>query len=163
MATGIHENTITSAKDIPFTYEIRLPREGQGREQPVLYISHNTKDFEMNYESMERELACVVWAFTKLRHLLEGSETVLITDHAPIREVLRIAATTQYSLRLDKFQMLLAPFIDKINVIYRPGKEMTNVDPLSRATWTTRPGEDTGIPVFPPTCEDPPPSCFIIS
>ena len=60
---------------------------------------------------------------------------MLITDHAPIREILQTAATTQYSLRLDKFRMLLALFVDKLKVVYRPRKEMTNVDPLSRATW----------------------------
>ena len=88
ISSGIHENVITSAERTPFTYEIQLPQVGQGRERPVLYISRNTKDFERNYESTERELACVVWAYNKLRHLLEGSETVLVTDHAPIREVL---------------------------------------------------------------------------
>ena len=81
----------------------------------------------------------MVWAYTKLRHLLEGSETVLITDHAPIKEVLRTAATTQYSLQLDKFRMLLAPFIDKLRVVYKPRKDMINVDPLSRARWMTPP------------------------
>ena len=91
--TGIHDDIIKSANDIP---------------RPVLYISRNTKDLEK---------------YTKLRHLLEGSGTVLITDHAPIKEVLRTAATTQYSLRLDKFRMLLAPFIDKLKVVYRLARE----------------------------------------
>ena len=45
------------------------------------------------------------------------------------------------SLRLNKFRMLLAPFIDKLKVVCRPGKEMTNVDPLSRAQWITNPSD----------------------
>lgn len=81
----------------------------------------------------------MVWAYTKLCHLLENSATVVITDHAPIKEVLRMAATTQYSARFDKFRMLVAPFIDKLKVVYRPGKEMTNVNPLTRAGWTVNP------------------------
>ena len=77
----------------------------------------------------------MVWAFVKVRHLLEGLDTTLVTDHAAIREVLQSSAATQYSARIDKFRMLLAPFLERISVHYRPGKEMTNVDPLSRATW----------------------------
>jgi len=61
---------------------------------------------------------------------------MLVTDHASIHEVLRSSGSTQYSIRLDKFRMLLSPFLDRIQVIYHPGKEMTNVDPLSQARWT---------------------------
>ncbi len=59
-----------------------------------------------------------------------------MTDHASIREIGRTSAATQYSTRIDKFRMLLAPFIDDIEVFYRPGKDMANVDPLSRAEFT---------------------------
>ena len=130
-------DVIRSGLDTLFSYEIRVPRPGKTMERPVVYISRNTKEFERHYESTERELACVVWAFVKLRHLLEGSDVILVTDHASIREVLRSSASTQYSIRLDKFRMLLGPFLDRIHVTYRPGKEMTNVDPLSRARWTS--------------------------
>jgi len=127
---------IKSGQDTPFSYKVSVPRPGKRVERPVVFISQNTKEFERHYESTERELACVVWAFVKLRHLLEGSDVLLVTDHASIREVLRSSASTQYSIRLDKFRMLLGPFLDRIQVIYRPGREMTNVDPLSRARWT---------------------------
>jgi len=102
--------------DPPFEYEVTIPKEGKTRERPVLYISRTTKPFERNCESTERELACMVWAFCKLRHLLEGSKTVLVMDHASIREVLRTSAFVQYSTRIVKFRMLLAPFIDNIRV-----------------------------------------------
>lgn len=111
------------------------PRKDKKIERPILYISRTTKPFEINYESTERELACVVWAFNKLRHLLEGSKTKIVTDHASIKDVLNTAVTTQYSLRIDKFRMLMAPYLDDIEVVYRPGKDHLNVDPLSRARW----------------------------
>lgn len=66
---------------------------------------------------------------------MEDSDIVLVTNHAPICKVLRTAATMQYSLQLDKFRILLELFVDKLKVIYRPGKEMTNVDLLSRTEW----------------------------
>jgi len=146
----VEPSTIVSDSNTPFSYEIRIPQKGETRERPVLYISWNTKDFEKHYESMERELACVVWDFIKMRHLLEEADTTLFMDHAPIREVLHSSAATQYSLRIDKFRMLLALFLDRITVHYRPGKDMTNVDPLSRATWSTEPGGDTRLLLHPP-------------
>ena len=48
------------------------------------------------------------------RHLLEGSDTILVTDHAPIREVLHTSAAIQYSLGLDKLRMLLLPFLNRL-------------------------------------------------
>jgi len=129
-------NVIRSAPDTPFSYEVRVSHPGKNVERPVMYISCNTKEFERHYESTERELACVVWAFIKLRHHLEGSDVMLVTDHASIRQVLRSSASMQYSIRLDKFRMLFGPFLDRIQLIYRPRKEMTNVDPLARARWT---------------------------
>jgi len=151
----VEPDTILSDLDTPFSYEIRIPQKRETRERPVLYISRNTKDFEKSYESRERELACIVWAFIKVRHLLEGADTTLFTDHTPIREVLHSSAATQYSLRIDKFRMLLASFLDRITIHYRPGRDMTNVDPLSRAIWLTssttpQPGVDTRLPLNPP-------------
>ena len=110
---------VDSPADAPSAYKVKVPNRGQTRERPVLYISRNTKPFECAYESTQRELTCVVWAFVKLRHLLKGSQTIIVTDHTTIREVVRSAVSTQYSLRIDKFRMLLAPFIE---VFYRPGK-----------------------------------------
>jgi len=137
------DEVIKSTEMTPFKYELNIPRKGHSRERPILYISRNTKSFEQNYESTERELACVVWAFIKLRHLLEGSTTMIVTDHASIREIVRSSASVQYSTRIDKFRMLLAPFIDNMKVFYRPGKEMVNVDPLSRARYM---GNNSDIP-----------------
>ena len=48
-----------------FYYKIVVPYEGQLQEYLVIYINRNTKDFEQNYKSIERELACMVWAVTQ--------------------------------------------------------------------------------------------------
>jgi len=50
------------------------------RTRPIL--SRNTQDFERHHEFTEGELACIVWASIILRHLLEGSDTILVTDHS---------------------------------------------------------------------------------
>ncbi|MDB5851806.1 MAG: hypothetical protein JWP29_5558 [Rhodoferax sp.] len=113
-------------------FPIVRPKPGEFVERPVLYISRVTHPFERNYESTERELACVSWCFQRCRHLLEGSKCTVITDHAPIREVLRSSANTVYSIRIDKAAWQLAPYLDDLEVVYRPGKDHLNVDHLSR-------------------------------
>jgi len=129
----------------PFKYTAIIPPKGTKLERPVGYIARVTKPYERHYESTERELACAVWAFNKWRFIIEGGQTMLVTDHASIREVLQSATTVQYSLRIDKFRNLLTPYIDDITIVYRPGKLHLNVDALSRARWVgTRLNMPTG-------------------
>lgn len=104
-------------------------------ERPVLYISRVTSEVESRYESTERELACLVWAFNRLRHYLEGAKVQIITDHQPIKGVLKSGPYTSYKSRVDRFRNLLMPCLDDIEVIYKPGTSHVNVDPLSRAEW----------------------------
>jgi len=56
----------------------------------------------------------------------------LVTNHAPIREILRSSVDTVYSTRIDKAQWQLAPYLDDMDIVYKPGKDHLNVDPLSR-------------------------------
>jgi len=109
------------------------PRAGRTVERPVVYISRTTKPYERNYESTERELACVVWCFKRCRHMLEGSKVVIISDHLSIKEVLNSSANTVYSVRIDKARMDMAPYLEDVEIRYRPGRNHVNVDPLSRA------------------------------
>jgi len=114
------------------------PAPGKQVERVILYISRATKPYEVSYEATELELCCLTWAFTRLQHYLEGSRVIVVTDHEPIKGVLRSAPGTRYSLRIDKFRMLLMPFLDSMTILHKPGKTMKNVDPLSRATYGSR-------------------------
>ncbi|KAF8459763.1 hypothetical protein BDZ91DRAFT_799707 [Kalaharituber pfeilii] len=92
-------------------YDTTAPGEGKMRERVVAYISRNTKAYERNYEDQK---------------------VVIISVHQPISPVLHSSANTVYSLRIDKFRMNLAPFLDSVEVWHKPGKQHVNVDPLSR-------------------------------
>ena len=74
-----------------------------------------------------------------------GSHMIIVTDDAAIREVICSAASIPYSLRIGKFQMLLVPCMNEIEVFYCPGKDHTNVDPLSRAWWIANEDEIGGL------------------
>lgn len=113
------------------------PKPGHPIERPILYISRGTKPYEKSYEATELELSCANWAITRLRQYLEGSKFTLVSDHEPLKKVLHSSASTQYSLRIDKYRMLLMPFMDSMTVLWKPGLTLTNVDPLSRAKYAT--------------------------
>lgn len=126
-------------RQVDSTFPTKIPGEGKSIERPILYISRSTKPYERSYESTELELACVSWAVTRLRHYVEGSSIILISDHEPLKGVINSAPGTQYSTRIDKFRMLLMPFVDDMTILHRAGSKMTNVDPLSRARYPIEP------------------------
>lgn len=111
------------------------PKPGHPIERPILYISRGTKPYEKSYEATELELSCANWAVTRLRQYLEGSKFTLFSDHEPLKKVLHSSVGTVYSLRIDKYQMLLMPFMDSMTILWKPGLTLTNVDPLSRAKF----------------------------
>jgi hypothetical protein len=113
------------------SYETVIPQHGP-IERPVLYISRSTKPYEQGYQATELEMTGLHWAFAKLHHYLEGSEVLIVSDHESIAGILSSSPRTIYSAGLDKVRMALMPYMDKINVVYKPGSKMQNVDPLSR-------------------------------
>jgi hypothetical protein len=129
----VHVTQSSRTVDTPF--ESRTPRPGERLERPILYISRQTTGGEPRYGSTERELACFYWAIHKLHMYLEGNTFTVFTDHESIRDVLHSAPRVDFSKRIDKYRMLLQPYLDDMDIIYRPGKKMVMVDPLSRARY----------------------------
>jgi hypothetical protein len=137
----VHITTLDGAdvRSVDAPFECRKPKPGEHLERPILYISRQTRGAEATYESTEREVACLYWAVNKLSLYLEGNSFTAYTDHECTRDVLQAAPNVKMSKRLDKYRMLLQPYLDDMDVIYRPGKLMNMVDPLSRARYTTSP------------------------
>jgi hypothetical protein len=67
---------------------------------------------------------------------LEGNTFTVYTDHESIRDVLHSTPRVDFSKRIDKYRMLLQPYLDDMEIVYRPGKKLVMVDPLSRAKYT---------------------------
>jgi hypothetical protein len=139
----VHVTSPTGRQGVEEPFESRKPRPGEKLERPILYISRQTTGGEPSYESTEREVACLYWAVNKLSLYLEGNTFTVFTDHECTRDVLQAAPNVKMSKRLDKYRMLLQPYLDDMDVVYRPGKLMNMVDPLSRARYMSTPERGT--------------------
>src|SRR3954447_2301276 len=104
-----------------------LSQRIDGKERPVAYASRRTSRTEANYGSTQIEFLAVVWATKKFRHYLIGAPFKLITDHSALRHIFNME---QPSSLFARWIMKLAEF--DIDVVVKPGKQITNADALSR-------------------------------
>jgi hypothetical protein len=101
-------------------------------EKVILFHSRQTKDEEKRYHITELELAGLTHAVLKTQAYIDGAMTYVVTDHAPLRSVVYSDSPTMLSQRINKYRMLLQPFLPNLHIIYKPGKHHHNVDILSR-------------------------------
>lgn len=108
-----------------------LAQVQDGTERVVAYASrslHPTERNDSNYSSFKLELLALKWAITeKFKSYLMGSKCLVFTDNNPVAHIqtARLGATEQ------RWVSQLAAY--DFEVKYRPGKENSNADALSRA------------------------------
>ncbi len=105
--------------------------------QPILFLSRTLTSAETRYWPTELEVAGVIWAVAKLRHLINSSTrpTIIYTDHSAAIWIARqtsliITSTNKLNLRLVRASAFLSQF--DLDVRFRPGKEHVVADALSR-------------------------------
>ena len=108
-------------------------RTGGRSDRPVYFISQVLKSYEENYTILELEMAAMVWAILKFQRYLDGSVFTVVTDHQSLLTVTGSSSTTLYSARVDKWRMLLSPYIGQMSLVHRAGKVHGNADGLSRS------------------------------
>ena len=102
--------------------------QGEGRDRRVVaYESRKMIPAEINYPVHDQELLSVIHALKKWRHYLHGGKVRVITDNWATKFFLT-------KPELNKRQAGWLDFIQEFNldIIYRPGKENTVADALSR-------------------------------
>jgi hypothetical protein len=62
----------------------------EGVERPIAYASKRTSKTEANYGSSQLEIAAVCWGIEHFRHYLIGAPFRLITDHAPLQQLIKL-------------------------------------------------------------------------
>ena len=98
-------------------------------DKPVAFASKTLTDAETRYACIERELLAIVYGVERFHTYLYGQKFLIKTDHKPLVMI------TQKPLvnappRLQRMLLRLQQYDFKIE--YKPGKEMTLADTLSR-------------------------------
>ena len=98
-----------------------------GKDLPIAYASRTLNKAECNYSTIERELLGIVFGVTHFRPYLFGRKFKIFTDHRPL---VYLFSVSNPSSRLMRFRLKLEEF--EYEIQYKPGKQNTNADALSR-------------------------------
>lgn len=82
---------------------------------------------ELNYSTVEKELAAVVWGVGQFRPYLWGKKFIIHTDHRPL---VHLFSMTNPSSRLIKFRLKLEEF--DFDIKYIKGRDNVVADAISR-------------------------------
>lgn len=102
-----------------------------GTDGAIQYISRTLKPAEKNYSTTERELLAIIFALEQTRHIVLGYRVKIVTDHKALTYIMNIKETNS---RLIRWKLTLAEFDHEI--VFRPGKEHSGADALSRLQVT---------------------------
>lgn len=102
---------------------------------PICFESHKLNAAEGNYPTHELEAYAIVYCFKQWRCYLEGTPTIVQTDHAALKF---LKTQKNLSRRLTRWVEFLQQF--EFEICYKPGKENIAADALSRllildSTW----------------------------
>ena len=97
---------------------------------PVAYASRALSPQEKRYGITELETLAVVWAVSHFHAYLYGHNVHVLTDHSAVRAVLETPTLTGKHARW--WSKVFGSGIKNITIKYRPGKENSNADTLSR-------------------------------
>ena len=97
---------------------------------PVAYASRALSPSERNYGFTELETLAVVWAMQHFNAYLYGHEVTVVTDHSAVKAILQ---TTNLSGKHARWWLkVFGSGVKKIDIVYRPGRENSKADALSR-------------------------------
>ncbi|KAL8607946.1 hypothetical protein ACOMHN_005501 [Nucella lapillus] len=108
--------------------------------KPIAFASKALTDSEQRYANIERELLAVVFGCERFHTYVFGKEFVVETDHKPLEQIHKKSLAST-SPRLQRMMLRLQQY--DIQIQYRPGREMTLADSLSRLN--PRPDESISL------------------
>lgn len=100
-----------------------------GKEVVICYYSRTLNTAERNYSTTERECLAIVDSVKNFRYYLIGRRFEVVVDHHSLRWLKTVSDNSQ---RLARWSLQLQEF--DYDVTYRPGKQHSNSDALSRLT-----------------------------
>ena len=99
----------------------------ENNERVIAYASRHLNAAERNYATVEKEALAIVFAVKKFNAYIHGHETKIVTDHAPLKWLMKVKDTnpklTRWALQIQDLNL---------DIQYRPGRVNQNADCLSR-------------------------------
>lgn len=138
---ALTDDSTSPAHSFPMDSKFDLQKE-EYDEKPIWFESRVMRPYERNYQSLELELACITWTVLKAQKYLDGNCFTVFTDHSNMRSVLNSKTETLYSRQVDRFRVLLQPWLSQIEFVHKPGRYHKNVDALSRLTVLPDPSSE---------------------
>ncbi len=142
----VHKNLPFYNEKEPLTLQVDASLSGLGaaliqKNGPIAFASKSLTGAETRYSNIEREMLGIVWGLEKFHHFVYGRHVTIETDHKPLES---IAKKNLVNVPPRLTRMLLR--IQKYNttIVYKPGKEISLADALSRITPLNK-DEVTGI------------------
>ena len=101
-------------------------------DQPIAFASRTLSKAEQRYAHLDKEGLAIVWGVKKFHQYLFGRLFTIMSDHKPLQHIFSenkpIPALA--SARIQRWALTLGAYNYKIQ--YKPGKENSNPDVLSR-------------------------------
>ena len=98
-------------------------------ERPIIYGGRSFTSTQMKYDTVEREMLAVIFAFERLNPYIRYAEFTLIVDNLPLKHILN-KPLKGVSARWARWIMLLSNY--NFTCVHRPGKKQILSDSLSR-------------------------------
>ena len=130
---------------------VTLKQEQHGRWLPEAYYSKKLNTAERKYPVHDRELLAIVNACSKWRCYLANRTTKVFTDHKPLEHF-----NQQPKLNSRQIRWLESLADYRLEMVYRPGKQNTVPDILSRPPLSRPPSPLAVQPAAPIASEDVP-------
>ena len=97
---------------------------------PVSFSSRALSPSEKNYSVTELETLAVVWAVKHYRAYLYGHDVKIVTDHSAVKALLANPSPSGKHARW--WLQVYGSGVRKVEIVYRPGRENSRADALSR-------------------------------
>ncbi|CAB4020287.1 PREDICTED: uncharacterized protein K02A2.6-like, partial [Paramuricea clavata] len=116
-----------------------------GTEKPIAFASRTLTEAEKKYSQLDKEGLAMVFAVKKFHQFLYGRHFTIYTDHKPLLGIFSSerAIPQMASSRIQRWALTMSTY--EYDVIFRPGKENSNADALSRLPLKIEPST-TPIP-----------------
>lgn len=107
-------------------------RMEDGQERPISFMSRTLTPSERNYSQLDKEGLAVIFGIQRFHKYLFGRKFTICTDHKPLISLLsEMKAVPQFvSPRIQRWAVMMQAY--EYTIVYKPGKEHSNADALSR-------------------------------